>query len=140
MELSIEQIKAVIKAAKKLEQKKDKEISELVEVFLGKVFEQTKIKNLKALEKIIALYDSYKENDWFKQGLEKVLLEGQFPYYVSERTIIKEVPTTPIVYPSWPNIWNGDKLTNIPEPRFAVYCSSSNNTSFKEIEDFIKEM
>lgn len=102
MKLTIEQIKTIIKAAEKAEQKKDKEISELVKLFLDKVFEQTNIRNLKDLKKIIVLYDSYKENDWFKQGLEKVLLEGQFPYFVSERTIIKENPTT--VYP--PIIWN----------------------------------
>lgn len=140
MKLTIEQIKTIIKAAEKAEQKKAKEISELVKLFLDKVFEQTNIRNLKDLKKIIVLYDSYKENDWFKQGLEKVLLEGQFPYSVSERTIIKEIPTTPIVYPSWPNIWTGDKLINISEPRFDVYCSTITNDSFKELEDFIKEI
>lgn len=141
MKLTIEQIKTIIKAAEKAEQKKDKEISELVKLFLDKVFEQTYIRNLKDLKKIIVLYDSYKENDWFKQGLEKVLLEGQFPCSVSERTIIKEIPATPIVYPSWPNIWNGDNVMGkIPEPRFGVYCNAINNDSFKELEDFIKEM
>lgn len=139
MKLTTEQIKVIIKAAERAEQKKDKEISELVKLFLDKVFEQTNIRNLKDLKKIIVLYDSYRENDWFKQGLEKVLLEGQFPYSVFERTVIKEVPITPIVYPSWPNIWTGDKLTNIPEPRFNVSCQAYDE-GIKALEDLIKEM
>ena len=138
MKLTIKQIKTIIKAAEKAEQKKAKEISDLVKLFLDKVFEQTNIRNLKDLKKIIVLYDSYRENDWFKQGLEKVLLEGQFPYSVFERTVIKEVPTQDPIFPL-PVIWKSVTTGDIPEPRFNVYCQAYDE-GIKELEDFIKEM
>ncbi|MCM1260619.1 MAG: hypothetical protein NC222_06655 [Staphylococcus sp.] len=123
MKLNIEQIKVIIKAAEKLTKVNGtKEIADLTNLFLDKVFEQTKIKNLNDLKKIINFYDSYKTADWFKKGIEEVLLNGNFPCVETIREVIKEVPTI------WPKQLNNWPETNpIVQPPYTIWCKTSDN-------------
>ena len=101
MQLTIEQIKTIIKAVEKIEkQKNNKELATILGVFLDLICKQTNIKSINSLKKILSLYDSYKEDDWFKRGLEHVLLHGSFPEDIRIREIIKGYPYP---YPVIPN-------------------------------------
>ena len=132
MQLTIEQIKKVITAYNKMNKTSNQEIKELVNMFIEVIVKQTSIKKIEDLKKILALYDSYKENDWFKKGLEEVLLYGRFPYNES----IKYIPG-PNIYPTkqWPGI--GDPLIpDNPLRPIVTYCV--NGTKFNALECFGK--
>ena len=149
MYLTIEQIKTIIKASEKIKkQKNNKELVAILSTILDIVYKQTRIKNLKNLERIINLYDSYKENDWFKQGLEEVLLKGNFPVEVINTPLFPTDPVqpiNPIQHPIISYIGEGT-VRDLPCLNKAFVEGNGDSTQFmdltillKKIDDYIKE-
>ena len=90
MAFTIEQIKKIIKAKKDITNKTQSTIKEVIEECCKAVCKQTHIGKIENVIKLLDFLDSYKENDWVKEGIEKVLLEGTFPYSVIYKEPYKE--------------------------------------------------
>ena len=156
MYLTIEQIKTIIKAAKKIKkQKNNKELAAILSTILDIVYKQTRIESLKNLERIINLYESYKEDDWFKQGLEEVLLKGNFPVEVINTPLFRpdpvypfnpiQQPINPIQNPIISYIGEGTER-KLPCLNKAFVEGNGDSTQFmdltillKKIDDYVKE-
>lgn len=114
MHMTIEQIQKVVKLNKTIKNCKREQTKNLMDLFnlvKNLVLKQTNLKTLELVEKVLNLYNSYKEDDWFKEGIRKVLENGAFPEIIREVTVpstnwpdpLKQNPYHP-VHPDYPII------------------------------------
>lgn len=114
MHMTIEQIQKVVRLNKIIKNSKHNQTKDLMDLFnlvKNLVLKQTNLKTLELVEKVLNLYNSYKEDDWFKEGIRQVLENGAFPEIIREVTVpstnwpdpLKQNPYHP-VYPNYPII------------------------------------
>lgn len=87
--ITIAQIQKVVSLNKTIKNKKCDHTPDLMSLFSlveNLVLKQTNLGSLELVDRVLKLYDSCKKDNWFKQGLQRVLLEGSFP------VVVKEVP------------------------------------------------
>lgn len=113
--MTIDQIEKVIKVCKS-SKKGDliPDLKDVLKMLENLVLEQTNLKSLNDVEKVLFFYKSYKNEDWFKQGIRKVLEQGTFPEIIKEIV----VPNTEWPERKWP-----DPL--VPNPWHPVLTSFS---------------
>lgn len=121
--MTIDQIQKVVKLNKIIKNSKcdqTKDLMDLFDLVKNLVLKQTNLKTLELVEKVLNLYYSYKEDDWFKEGIRKVLENGAFPEIIREVTVpstnwpdpLKQNPYHP-VHPDYPIItWSSSVKLN----------------------------
>ena len=106
----------------------EKDFSCLFNIVKTIVLNQTNLDSIESVEKVIRLYNSYKRTDWFKSGLEKVLLNGSFP----ERIITSDFPCPTRTIPFDP--------TPFPSPiwQYTTYAANG-SVNIDELLDNLKK-
>lgn len=134
--MTIDQIEKVIKVCKS-SKKGDliPDLKDVLKMLENLVLEQTNLKSLSDVEKILFFYKSYKNEDWFKQGIRQVLENGTFPEIIREIT----VPST-----TWPDPLKQNPYHPIfPKDPIITWTSSVNLNDYKgisEVLDSIEDM
>ena len=129
MNMTIKQIQGFIEVYNKTKNKDlSKDFSCLFELVKNIVLSQTNLDSIESVEKVIRLYTSYKRTDWFKSGLEQVLLTGSFP----ERIVTSDFPYPTRTIPFDP--------TPFPSPiwHYTTY-SANGNVNIDELLDNLKK-
>ena len=129
MNMTIKQMQEFIEVYNKAKNKNlEKDFSCLFNIVKTIVLNQTNLDSIESVEKVIRLYNSYKRTDWFKSGLEQVLLNGSFP----ERIVTSEFPYTTRPIPFDP--------TPFPTPIWTYTTFAENgNVNIDELLDNLKK-
>lgn len=129
MKMSIKQMQEFIEVYNKAKNKNlEKDFSCLFNIVKTIVLNQTNLDSVESVEKVIRLYTSYKRNDWFKSGLEQVLLNGAFP----ERVITSDFPYATRTIPVDP--------TPFPGPIWQyTTCAANGSVNIEELLDNLKK-
>lgn len=138
MHMTIEQIQKVVNLNRTIKSKKcdqTKNLMDLFDLVKNLVLKQTNLKTLELVEKVLNLYNSYKENDWFKEGIRKVLENGTFPEIIREIT----VPSTNWPDPLKPNPYS-PVHPNYPIITWASSVKLNDYNGVSEVLDIIEDM
>ena len=129
MNMTIKQIQGFIEVYNKTKNKDlSKDFACLFDLVKNIVLSQTKLDSIESVEKVMRLYNSYKRTDWFKSGLEQVLLNGSFP----ERIVTSDFPYTTRQIPFDP--------TPFPTPIWTYTTFAENgNVNIDELLDNLKK-
>lgn len=129
MKMSIKQMQEFIEVYNKTKNKNlEKDFSCLFNIVKTIVLSQTNLDSIESVEKVIRLYNSYKRTDWFKSGLEQVLLNGSFP----ERIVTSDFPYTTRQIPFDP--------TPFPSPIWTYTTYAANGSvNIDELLDKLKK-
>lgn len=140
--LTIEQMQKVINLNRYIKTSKCNQTKDLMDLFdlvKNLVLKQTNLETLELVEKVLNLYNSYKEDDWFKEGIRQVLENGTFPKTFPEAIREITVPST-----TWPDPLKQNPYYPVcPNYPIITWASSVNLNDYKgisEVLDSIEDM
>lgn len=85
-------------------------------IILNQLLKQTNLYSIEEVQKVLSLYKDTKSS-WLKEGLENVLLYGEFP--VASKEVGMGTTNNPTIVPTQPITWP----TNVPPVKFEPYCN-----------------
>lgn len=110
--LTINEIETIVQAFTE----SDVKLTELQGILLNQLFKQTNLDSIEEVQKVLSLYKDTKSS-WLKEGLENVLLYGEFP--VASKEVGMGTTNNPTIVPTQPITWP----TNVPPVKFEPYCN-----------------
>ena len=81
-------------------------------IILNQLLKQTNLDSIEEVQKVLSLYKDTKSS-WLKEGLENVLLYGEFPLNIKE--VGMGTTNNPSIVPTQPIVWPTNVQSTMPK-------------------------
>ena len=88
--------------------------TDLNHIILNQLLKQTNLETIEEVQQVLSLYKDTKSS-WLKEGVENVLLYGEFP--VASKEVSMGTTNNPTIVPTQPITWP----TNVPSVKSKYY-------------------